>query len=306
MSFRLVTLGLFFVLGCAAPLVQDAGSGGPSVLEQIVDARAVAVTADDGIPLRGAFVSAGVSAPVVLHLLPSGASVSTGVPAGIGRVGLAATIESLRDAGWSSLMLDHRGVGDSRGRRGVEHLIEDGRVMWREAVRLAGGSEERVVVRAGSLGSLIAADLLASDLAAGGARPGGIVLFAPVRASTVVRNAARAHRSGIAAWWAAMFYEGPAAPELEDAVRTADVPLLVFLPESDTYLPVGEAALVRDAVADADQQLVDLPGDHQSVILRSWGFEIDDESFSGRRVDDLLPAEERFLMERTVAGRAID
>lgn len=295
MSFRFVTLCLFLVSACAAPLVQDAGRVGPSVLEQIEDARDVTVAADDGVLIRGVFVDAGGDAPVVLHLLPSGASVETGVPAGIGRIGLATTIEALRGVGWSSLVLDHRGVGRSDGRRGTEHLLEDGRVMWREAVRRAGEVERRVVVRAGSLGTLIVADLLAAEPAADRAHPGGVVLFAPVRASTIVRNSVRANRSGLSAWWASTFYSKPAAPLLEDAVRATEVPLLVLLPESDVYLPAEEAALVRDAAVQAGQEVVDLPGDHQTVILRAWGFEIDESSFSGRRVDELLPVEKRFL-----------
>jgi len=42
MSFRFVTLCLFLVSASAAPLVLDAGRVGPSVLEQIEDARDVA------------------------------------------------------------------------------------------------------------------------------------------------------------------------------------------------------------------------------------------------------------------------
>lgn len=112
-----------------------------------------------------------------------------------------AVLESLRDAravevralGWSSLVLDYRGLGRSDGRRDAGRLRADGRAMWREAVRRAGGAPGRVVVRAASLGSLVAADLLARggdgiDESSDG-RPAGAVLVAPVRASTVGRHA---------------------------------------------------------------------------------------------------------------------
>ena len=70
---------------------------------------------------------AGEGAPVLLHLLPSAASTSTGVPAGIGRVDLTGMFETLRSLGWPSLALDDRGIGRSDGERGAAALATGGR-----------------------------------------------------------------------------------------------------------------------------------------------------------------------------------
>ena len=124
---------------------------------------------------------------VVLHLLPSGASVTTGMPVGIGRHGLASTLTTFARLGCGSVLIDYRGVGDSDGPRDPAGLLADGQAMWRKAVELADGQADRVVIRAASIGTVIAADLLAS-----GHRPAAAVLIAPVRASTITYHGARA------------------------------------------------------------------------------------------------------------------
>lgn len=86
--------------GCGtAPLVLDAGGSGPSVLSSIPDAQLIDTRSADGTLVRGVFVEAGSEAGeralVILHLLPSGASVQTGISAGIGRVDLGTTTPEL-------------------------------------------------------------------------------------------------------------------------------------------------------------------------------------------------------------------
>lgn len=282
---------------CAAPLVQDAGELGPDLLESNLGATAVEIRTEDGIVLRGAFVDAGEGAPVVLHLLPSAASTSTGVPAGIGRVGLAGTFETLRSLGWSSLSLDYRGIGRSDGQRDATALGTDGRAMWAEAVGRAGGEPRRVVLRASSLGTLIAADLLSTK------EPAAAVLVTPIRSATVVRNAARARGGALGALWAGIVHGRPDLPDLPEVVATSEAPLLLILATDDHYLPPSEAARLEESATAAGHDALTLDGDHASVLLRAFGLEIDDASFSAARTDELIPAERAFLAGLAISPR---
>ncbi|MEM9378707.1 MAG: hypothetical protein AAGB93_02075 [Planctomycetota bacterium] len=282
---------------CAAPLVQDAGPSGPSARETLAGARPIEVRTGDGMTLRGLFLEAAADAPVVLHLLPSAASTETGVPAGIGRVALDGMLERFRDLGWSSLVVDYRGLGRSDGCRDARRLGSDGEAMWREAVRRAGGSADRVVLRAVSLGSLVAADLLArcAESDDGDGRPAAAVLVAPVRSTTVVRNVARDRSGALAAWWAGLVYRTPDLPDLETVVASTGVPLLVVLPAEDPYLPREESARLDDAARAAGHRVEALASDHAQTVLRAWGFAIDADGFAGQRVSTLLEAERLFL-----------
>ncbi len=294
-------LPLFLLLSssCVAPLVQDAGLAGPDVLEPGTAAQLVEVRAGDGVTLRGAFLDAGPGAPVVLHLLPSGASTRTGVPAGIGRIGLSGTLETLRAHGWSSLVLDYRGVGRSDGERDAGQLSVDGRAMWDEALRRAGGAPSRVVVRATSIGTLVAAGLLATGSAPSGRHtsdaPGAAVLVTPVRAPSVVMNAARERGGTLAAWWARMVHTTPAMPDLTTVVASGRIPLLLVLAADDPYLPAREAEQLHATATGAGHRVEVLKGSHARTVLRAWGFDLDEEGFAGRRVTGLMDAERQFL-----------
>lgn len=250
-----------------------------------------------GVRLRGAFRPAAGDvgeAPVVLHLLAASVSTTGGVPTGFGSIGLGPTLDALAAEGCATLVLDHRGVGASEGRRDASRLIENGRAMWREAVRRAGG-EERVVLRTSSLGSLVVADLLA-----GGARPAGVILIAPIRASTIVANAARSRTGAFVAGLAAARYRSPAAPDLEVALAAAapGVPVVLVLGDDDHDLPAAERRLVVEAAAVHGHRVVLLEASHEATVLRAWGFLVEhdaDGGFSGRREDGLRPWEGAFL-----------
>lgn len=291
----LLPLLLFASSACTASLVQDAGEIGPSILESLEDARAVAIDTADGAVLRGAFLEARPGAPVVLHLLPTATSTRTGLPGGVGRIGLDRTLEVLRESGWSSLVLDYRGVGASTGERDSNHLRADGRAMWDEALRRSGGKPERVVLRAASLGTLVAADLLQVTGETPDPGPAGAVLFAPIDATTVVRNAGRDRLGSLGGWWAEWTHRTPNFPALGSVTEASQAPLLIVLPADDLYLPPGEAEVLRERASRAGQRVVTLEGEHARCVLRAWNFDIDVGGFAARRTHRLLDAEARFL-----------
>lgn len=277
--------------GCGiAPLVQDAGTAGPSVFGAIPQSRSVTATTLDGVVLRGVFVEAPGTAPVVLHLLPTGASTETGVPIGIGRVGLASSLNALRDEGLASVVFDYRGVGRSDGQRSTCRLLDDGRAMWHEAVRLAGGRQDRVIIRAGSLGTLVAAGLLDE-----GAEPGGVILFAPVRSTTIVRHAIESERGWVWAMLTSCLYRSLDVPDLEVVALQSRVPMLAILPTHDEFLPAHEADNIATSFDAGGHAVVKFPADHQTTILRSWNFVVDPDGSAGRLVSALSDTELGFL-----------
>ena len=145
------------------------------------------------------------------------------------------------------------------------------------------------MIRAGSLGTLIAADLLER-----GARPAGVVLIAPVRDSTIVRRAATARRGAFLGMLADITMRSPGAPDLVDVLSTSSLPILVMLPETDVYLSRREARAISAACTGRELTVIEVPGDHQTIILASWGLEMTD-SFAGRQTGRLRDAEAAFL-----------
>ncbi|MBK7875647.1 MAG: alpha/beta hydrolase [Planctomycetes bacterium] len=192
--------------------------------------RTVSLPAGEGALLCGLFVPADPGAPVVLHLLESGASAGESS----GRSLLA---EELADLGFASLIVDYTGVGLSTGERGAKHLERDARAAFDEAVRRA-GAPERVVLRGTSIGTLAAATLLRD-----GARPMAVVLVAPVRADTVVARAAESFHGTLAGWFAHLAFRRVADVDLTAELARVRMPLFVAGSRRDEF--VGEEHTAR-------------------------------------------------------------
>jgi len=257
--------------GCSIsiPLVDESRSTQHSPLGTMDGATPVSVRTDDGATLRGVRVASGVrDAIVILHLLPSRVSVEGGINAGVSRLSLKPMLEDFKRAGFDSVVFDHRGVGASDGPAVPETLVEDGVAMWRAALELVDGKEDRVIVRAGSLGTIIAAELLAR-----GASPRAMVLYAPVRSETVAANAVR-HHGGFAGWFLAPFVEKPRGRDLVEVLPKAKGPILVLLDRESPYLPDDEHAAIQAAAERGAHPVVVTPFGHQLLVLRCWGFEV--------------------------------
>jgi len=279
--------------GCVAPIVLEAGvdelrldgfPGGTTTAE---------ATTVDAITLRGVFVPAGEGAPVVLHLLPAGTSITSGVN---GIAGMMRTMAVLRRHGFASLALDYRGIGVSDGERDPERLVDDGAAMWAEALKRAGGDPGAVVVRAVSLGSIPGAALVER-----GEDPGALVLFAPIRTATIAGNAARERYGAVLGAFLALFLRAPGEVSLLDALRSPKVSTLLYVAEDDAYLPDDERAEVLEAARAAGHETVVFGGDHQELALRAYCFELG--PYHGGLVDELLPDEHAFLESYLVRRR---
>lgn len=242
---------LALLLSCNAcvvpPIVRPAGRAqiDPDSLPR--GSREVEIALASGEVLRGVYVPGEPDAPVVLHLLGASCSATYGGwPHTSGQAHLGEPVLfDLHDLGLSSLMVDWRGVGRSDGRRGPSHLREDARAMWDEAVARAGGDPARVIVRGTSIGALAAAARIED-----GARPGAVVLFAPVLAETVAKNWVRERWWTPVAFLASALMARPLDVSLLDALGAVRCPLLVHGSEGDDggFVTAAEAKAIAAAV----------------------------------------------------------
>jgi len=229
------------VLFAAEAAEKEPDPGRDSRLAQV---EQVEVEGPEGARLRGLFVHADRGAPIVLHLLESGGSVSVEEDRWAGR-NPGDVVFELADLGFASLLIDYRGVGSSEGSLRTAHLEEDVHAMWQEALRRVDGEAGRVYVRATSIGS-VGAMILLRD----GVRPAGLALIAPVEAATVAGHFAGAVfgtlARGLAAWTLR-----PVADDVDLSTRLAqsDAPLFVAAGGEDELWPSSEQAGVRSIVA---------------------------------------------------------
>lgn len=278
-------LAASFPAACVVPIVQPTGTPELSLKGFPPGTEAAEAISADGLTLRGVFLPAGPGAPVVLHLLPSEASATTGL---LGIAGWKQTLEVLRLQGYSSLALDYRGVGASDGDPDPTALPEDGASMWDEAVRRAGGESGKVVLRAASLGTIPAAALLEA-----GRQPRCVVLYAPIRSETIAVHAPRARRGPFLGTIVSWFLKRPTEVDLVEALRETEVHVLVVASREDRYLPEGERELLFAAAEAGGNPVVLFEGDHLQLVSRAYGFEWGE--FAGRVIEELLEAERLFL-----------
>ncbi len=239
--------------------------------------------------LRGAYVPPAEGGPLVLHLLESGGSIARG-EGGRGRV-----LRELADIGIGSLMLDWSGVGVSSGTRENLHLRRDGSAMWREALRLVDGDPSRIILRSTSLGTLAAASLIER-----GARPGAMIMIAPVRAETAHKNFAR-DRYGSFFGTVGTLGMGPLFDvDLIRVVAEAPCPLLVLWPEDgDMFITETELKVIEQASTLPTTRFGRIPGGHVVASLRARSVLPQEHSFLEPWIPVLEDARARAIMLHT-------
>ncbi|HEX5012197.1 MAG TPA: alpha/beta hydrolase [Planctomycetota bacterium] len=164
--------------------------------------------------------------------------------------------------GFASLCMDYAGVGASSGERSTDNLRRDAHAVWDEALRRAGGDASRIVLRGTSVGALVVAALLQD-----GARPGGVILVAPVRAETITRNGAQAMGRGLEVALVGWLLRTPIEADLLAELRRLQAPLLVVVPERDEFLRHDERAQLLAATDAARGVFVVRHADHVALSL---------------------------------------
>jgi hypothetical protein len=163
----------------------------------------------------------------------------------------------LRDLGLASLFFDYTGVGLSPGERSVANLLPDARLAWDEALRRTGGDPQRVVIRAISIGTIAAAELLDA-----GARPRAVFWISPVFPYTVVPRFAREF-DGWFAWLAASLLYGPVTRvDPCDVIARCGVPCHLFGSVKDGLVSTDECADLIVAAAHVHGMWHERGGDH--------------------------------------------
>lgn len=259
-----------------APVLRPAGAPrftAERVAEFGGNAREIECRVSADTALRGVFVPAADARGVVLHLLGSQACATSALEAEGLDFDVAPLTRAFADAGYASLVVDWRGVGASDGRADARHLGEDAWAAWRAALREAGGNPADVVLRATSIASLAAGELLE-----GGIRPRAVVLIAPVLADTVCLRWLRRR------WWAplaecvALFVREPSSVDLERALNECASPVLVLAGESDELTSADERARIRSALGERGQ-FVRVDGDHLRAVHAGYALGERERSF---------------------------
>ena len=127
----LIFITPFLVTGCFTPNLF--GETPPPHLEPLdfgPGAEAVKLRVGERDWLRGVFVNAGNNAPLVLHLLGGGETLTARHQVAGKVVWVGDTIRELARLGLSSLVVDYRGVGRSDGHRHSRYMLADARVAW--------------------------------------------------------------------------------------------------------------------------------------------------------------------------------
>jgi serine aminopeptidase S33 family len=206
----------------------------------------IEVALPSGEKLRGIFVPADEGSPIVVHLLEADGTV-------VARDGRSlngnpgAVVSQLADLGFASLMVDQRGVGDSDGEASVAHFEADVHAIWSDALRRVGGVESRLFVRATSLGTIGAMVLLRD-----GAKPGGLVLVAPVDSAGVAERFVAARFGGVAGELAGFFLR-PVADDarIDDQIARRALSTLILASPDDELWPANARGELREKVVDA-------------------------------------------------------
>jgi hypothetical protein len=116
-------------------------------------------------------------------------------------------------------------------------------------------------LRATSLGTLAAASLLE-----GGAKPGAVILIAPLRAQTVAVHWLRARRSTRAAFLGRLFLRRPLTVNQESAISGTRVPLFIVFGMHDELLPGTERKLLLEAAREVGATVVKRDQAHLPLV----------------------------------------
>lgn len=288
--------------GCISPWAVMEG-GFPDFTKAMLPpgTERIEVPVGDGAMLRGVFVPGEPGAPVVLHVLEAKGSVTLGCAPEVAELGHCGfpVLWDLQELGYASVMLDYRGVGASSGDRHVDHLLDDTRAMWNEAVRRVGGDASLVVLRTVSLGAVGSGPLVTAGL-----HPAAWILFAPVDGATVASNVLYANLWSPIAWLADCLATNVSDSPLLPALAAGDFPLLCYLPREpgDAFLTAEEHAQICAAVEARKGQCVKLNPEHISCAGGGHWLRPEERRLLGDLFGTIAPVDARVAAALATGG----
>ncbi len=200
----------------------------------------VTLVAADGVKLRGWLVRGAVApAPLVIYFGGNAEEVSW------------LTEVADRFAGWSLLLVNFRGYGESEGKPGEKELLEDALVIHDHAKQRADVDPRRVVAMGRSLGSGVAVHLAAR-------RPlRGVILVSPY--DSVVEVAKRHYPFlPVSLMLRHRFDSLALAPQV-------DAPLLCLVATEDRVIPIPHSRALFEAWRGAKTWQEVSPASHDSI-----------------------------------------
>lgn len=199
----------------------------------------VALTAADGVPLHGWYVSAPGARTTVLFFHGNAGNVGHRLT----------TLEFLHDLGLATLIIDYRGFGRSGGEPSEAGTYRDAEAAWDYLVETRGIDPGRVVIFGRSLGSAVAAHLAARH------RPGALVLESAF--TSVPELAARIYPY-LPVRWISRFRYATA-----DYAARIDCPLLVIHSRDDELVPIAHGRAVFGR-APGPKRFLETTGGHNT------------------------------------------
>jgi len=273
---------------CTAPILREAGVDRIDLLRFPDRTQIVELNSEDDSVLRGVLVPSEVGVQrrgVSIHFLPSGASITTGLEGGFGSI--THLLELYSQRGWDCIAVDYRGIGASDGSRNPDHIQNDADVILAFA-KASMNEGDLLVIRGVSLGSLAIAAVLAAE-----GDPDGVIIHAPIRATTIVSNGARDRYGSFLGWLVALVYSEPEVPDLLTVLERSSAALIVVGEEDPLFSPSDRSELLSSADSNATDIRFMEGLDHVTLVLRSFCFEL--SAFSGQSVDHLPQEEDTFL-----------
>lgn len=246
-----LAMALVAGLGAVVPVLQNRliyfpGEVVPSPARAGVPAaETVTVTTADGLDLAAWFVPADgepVGAVLVLH-----GNAGT-------RAGRAPLAAALAEWGLATMLLDYRGYGGNPGRPSQDGLLADARAGLEELYRRTGLGPDRTVIFGESLGSAVAAGVVADQPV------GGLVLRSPFPSLVAV---GRIHY----AWLPVDLLLRDRYP-VEQWIVGYDGPTAVIIGQRDDLIPPDLSRAVADAAPGAVRTItVDGAGHNSRALL---------------------------------------
>ena len=208
----------------------ESGTGYMDISWYPKSSRLINLQTEDGTILRGVWTqSDNPDASIILFFQGVGGHLGGIKEGGPGSV-IHRFARSAKAFGFSSLVVDYRGVGISDGTPSIEHMASDVQAIWNRALKYADGDESRIILRGVSLGTLAAARLIRD-----GANPRCALFHCPIRSETAINNFLD-DKNPIFRALASLFIKSYDYVNIIDLLNTTHVPFYLSLAGMDPFL----------------------------------------------------------------------